>query len=85
MENRVNGGCRKHPIRWLTVEDIRKQQRIRREAVIAAMLCGDLPYEQRGKIRYARCCDVEQWELKRLTKPRAPIKLRIHPELRDLI
>lgn len=36
------------PIRWLTVDAIRKQQRMRREAVEAAMLSGELPYEQRG-------------------------------------
>ena len=35
--------CEKHPVRWLTVEDIRKQQRMRRETVIAAMLAGELP------------------------------------------
>jgi len=47
--------------RWLTVEQIRKQQRMRRERVIEAMLSGELPYEQRGRIRYARVCDVEVW------------------------
>ena len=36
--------CRKHPVRWLTVEDIRKQPRMRREAVVAAMLAGELPF-----------------------------------------
>jgi len=46
--------------RWLTVADIRKQQRMRRETVINAMLSGELPYEQRGRIRYARRCDVER-------------------------
>ena len=50
--------CQNHPVRWLTVEDIRKQQRMRRETVITAMLTGELPYEQRGRIRYARFTDV---------------------------
>jgi len=49
--------------RWLTVEQIQKQQRMRREAVVATMLRGDLPYEQRGRIRYARVSsDIEAWE-----------------------
>lgn len=39
---------------------------MRRETVVAAMLAGELPYEQRGRIRYARACDVESWEEKRL-------------------
>ena len=32
--------------RWLSVEEIRKQQRMRRETVIQAMLSGALPYEK---------------------------------------
>jgi hypothetical protein len=76
-------GCRIHPVRWLTVEDIRKQQRIRRQAVIEAMLCGDLPFEQRGRIRYARCCDVERWEQSRLTNRNEPSPMPIHPDLAD--
>ena len=36
--------------RWLSVEQIRKQQRCRRSAVIAAMEAGELPYERRGRI-----------------------------------
>jgi hypothetical protein len=39
--------------RWVSVEQIRKQPRMRRETVVAAMLSGELPYEQRGRIRYA--------------------------------
>ena len=35
-------------VRWLSVEQIRKQQRMRRETVVAAMQSGQLPYEQRG-------------------------------------
>jgi len=38
---------------WLSVEQIRKQQRMCRETVVAAMLSRELPYEQRGRIRYA--------------------------------
>ncbi len=48
-------------LRWMSVEQIHKQQRMRRERVIEAMLSGELPYEQRGRIRYARTCDVEAW------------------------
>ena len=35
--------------RWLTVDQIRKMQRMRRERVLEAMLTGELPYEQRGR------------------------------------
>lgn len=51
---------------WLTVEDIRKMQRMRRSTVIEAMNNGNLPYEQRGRIRYARLCDVIKWEENRI-------------------
>jgi hypothetical protein len=71
-------------IRWLTVEQIRKQQRMRRERVLAAMLSGELPYEQRGRIRYARVCDVEAWEERRMTRPVVWSTRRICPELADL-
>jgi hypothetical protein len=83
MSRQANGGCRFHPVRWLTVEDIRKQQRLRREAVIAAMLGGELPFEQRGRIRYARCCDVERWEQSRLKNRKQPSSMPIHPDLAD--
>lgn len=81
----VGAGCPEHPVRWLTVEDIRKQQRMRREAVIAAMLTGLLPYEQRGRIRYARVCDVEAWERSRLSdKTNAePRSMLVHPDLAE--
>jgi len=69
--------------RWLTVEQIRKQQRMRRERVIAAMLSGELPYEQRGRIRYARVCDVEAWEQSRLTGPLEWSAREVAPELAD--
>jgi hypothetical protein len=69
--------------RWLTVEQIRKQQRMRRERVIEAMLSGELPYEQRGRIRYARVSDVEAWEQRRLTGPPRLSTFRIPPELAE--
>ena len=69
--------------RWLTVEQIRKQQRMRRERVIEAMLSGELPYEQRGRIRYARVCDVEVWEQSRLTGPVEWSTQEVAPELAD--
>jgi len=67
------------------VEDIRKQQRMRREAVIEAMLAGVLPYEQRGRIRYARVSDVEAWEKSRLRKKSNsdPRRMLIHPDLAE--
>jgi hypothetical protein len=68
-------------IRWLTVEQIRKQQRMRRETVVAAMLSGELPYEQRGRIRYARVSDVEAWEERRLNSKQQPVRVLIHPDL----
>ena len=71
-------------LRWLSVGQIRKLQRMRRQTVIDAMLRGDLPFEQRGRIRYARVCDVEVWEQSRLT-PASPLSTReICPELLDL-
>lgn len=53
--------------RWLTVNEIRKMQRMRRETVLEAMESGELPFEQRGRIRYARLSDVLLWEERRLT------------------
>ncbi len=67
--------------RWLSVDQIRKQQRMRRETVLAAMLSGELPFEQRGRIRYARECDVRAWEEKRLKRRPAPRLCEIHPDL----
>lgn len=70
---------------WLSVNQIRKMQRMRRERVIEAMDSGELPYEQRGRIRYARVCDVEAWELARLERTaHTPSRFRIHPDLADL-
>tara|TARA_R110002073_G_scaffold1715_3_gene12472 strand:+ start:230691 stop:231020 length:330 start_codon:yes stop_codon:yes gene_type:complete len=71
--------------RWLSVEQIRKMQRMRRETVVAAMLDGELPYEQRGRIRYARFADVLAWEERRLNPESAPSRMRIAPELADLV
>lgn len=68
-------------MRWLSVDQIRKMQRMRRERVVEAMLSGELPYEQRGRIRYARDCDVEAWELSRLTREPDPQRLPIHRDL----
>ena len=76
--------CQRHPVRWLTVEDIRKQQRMRRETVIAAMLAGELPFEQRGRIRYARITDVTAWEESRVLRDKSSTKhLLVHPELAE--
>jgi hypothetical protein len=76
--------CQQHPVRWLTVEDIRKQQRMRREAVVAAMLAGELPFEQRGRIRYARITDVQAWEESRLCRDKTSTKrLLVHPDLAE--
>jgi hypothetical protein len=67
--------------RWLSVDQIRKQQRMRREKVVAAMLSGELPYEQRGRIRYARISDVEAWEQSRLTRSVPLEGGLVHPDL----
>ncbi len=69
------------PVRWLSVEQIRKQQRMRRETFVAAMLAGELPYEQRRRIRYARVSDVEAWEDRRLNGHQQPALVFIHPDL----
>lgn len=67
--------------RWLSVEEIRKMQRMRRATVIDAMNRGELPYEQRGRIRYARLSDVLLWEEKRLAGTYLPGVREIDPEL----
>jgi len=69
---------------WLSVEEIRKMQRMRRETVIEAMEAGELPFEQRGRIRYARLSDVLVWEERRMTRPSTPTRRSIHPALADL-
>lgn len=70
--------------RWLSVEQIRKLQRMRRETVIDAMLTGELPFEQRGRIRYARLSDVVAWEQRRLESESKPVSGLVHPDLADL-
>ena len=70
--------------RWLSVEQIRKMQRMRRQTVQLAMMSGELPYERRGRICYARLSDVLVWEEKRLRGDMTPSRRRIAPELADL-
>jgi hypothetical protein len=69
--------------RWLTVDQIRKMQRMRRERVLEAMLTGELPYEKRGRIRYARLSDVIAWEERRLAPEEHPFAGLVHPDLAD--
>ena len=69
---------------WLSVEQIRKLQRMRREAVIQAMEVGELLFERRGRIRYARLSDVLAWEERRLQGSAGPSNRPIDPELEDL-
>lgn len=59
-------------------------QRMRRETVIAAMESGELPFERRGRIRYARLSDVLLWEERRLAGEAPPSTFRIDPDLADL-
>lgn len=40
--------------RWLSVEQVRKLQRMRRETVLDAKRAGELPFERRGRICYIR-------------------------------
>lgn len=49
------------------------------------MESGELPYERRGRIRYARVCDVEAWEQARLAKPRPAAQVAIHPDLEKFL
>lgn len=69
---------------WLSTDQIRKRLRVRSSAVVAAMQAGDLRYEQRGKRRYARLCDVKAWEQSRLTEDKTPKKMKMHSALSDL-
>ena len=69
---------------WLSVNQIRKTQRMRRETVIRAMESGELPFERRGRIRYARLSDVLAWEERRLSPPSTRTTFTIHPDLADL-
>jgi len=67
--------------RWLSLHQISKMQRCRRETVIDAMQRGELPYEQRGRIRYARLSDVIAWEERRLRPDYTPVRGNVHPSL----
>ena len=69
---------------WLSVEQIRKRERMRRERVIEAMEAGDLPYERRGRIRYARLSDIIAWEERRLNIAEPKIR-KIRSDLHDLL
>lgn len=69
---------------WLSLEQIRKMQRMRRQTVIAAMESGELPFERRGRIRYARLSDVLLWEERRLAGEAPPSTRFIDPDLADL-
>lgn len=69
--------------RWLSLEQIRKMQRCRRETVLDAMLSGELPFEQRGRIRYARLTDVIRWEERRLAPDAEPVRGLVHPDLEE--
>lgn len=69
--------------RWLSVNQIRKMQRCRRQTVKDAMDRGELPFEQRGNIRYARLSDVIRWEERRLQSEVVPVKGLVHPDLEE--
>lgn len=69
---------------WLTVEQIRRMQRMRRETVLQAMNDGELLFEQRGRIRYARLSDVIAWEERRLSGTSTLSNRRIDPDLEYL-
>lgn len=71
--------------RWLSVDQIRKLQRCRRETVVEAMHNGELPFEQRGRIRYARLSDVIAWEERRLRPDAEPVRGLIHPDLEEFV
>jgi hypothetical protein len=70
--------------RWLSVEQVRKMQRMRRETVLEAMRAGELPFEQRGRICYIRLSDVVAWEERRLKSETKPSRCFIHPDLAGL-
>jgi len=44
--------------------------------VLEAMASGELRYEQRGRIRYARLRDVQAWETARLERGPQPVPSR---------
>jgi hypothetical protein len=67
--------------RWLSVEQVRKMQRMRRETVQDAMRSGELPFERRGRICYIRLSDVLAWEERRVQSRTKPSPCFIHPDL----
>jgi len=69
---------------WLSVDQIRRMQRMRRQTVIDAMNFGELPFERRGRIRYARLSDVLAWEEHRLSQDSTLTSFPIDPDLEDL-
>jgi hypothetical protein len=71
--------------RWLSLNQIHKMQRCRRETVIEAMQRGELPFEQRGRIRYARLSDVIAWEERRLRPDVERVRGLVHPELEEFV
>lgn len=73
-------------LRWLTTEQIRKQQGCRRKKVLDAMDAGLLPFEPRGRVRYARMVDVEKWEESRLRgTAQSNGKIKIPSDFADLL
>jgi hypothetical protein len=70
--------------RWLSVEQVRKMQRMRRETVLDAMRAGELHFERRGRICYIRLSDVVAWEERRLKSEAKPSRCFIHPDLAGL-
>lgn len=69
---------------WLSVDQIRRMQRMRRQTVIDAMNSGELPFERRGRVRYARLSDVLAWEEQRLSEDSTLTSFVIDPDLEDL-
>ncbi len=70
--------------RWLSLEQVRKMQRMRRETVQRAIQSGELPFERRGRITYIRLADVLAWEEKRVRQDSGNRHILIHPDLRHL-
>ena len=70
--------------RWLSVEEVRKLQRMRRETVVEAIRSGELPFERRGRVCYIRLSDVIAWEEKRLRPGSDRKGGLVHPDLAGL-
>ena len=49
------------------------------------MLRGELPFEQRGRIRYARLSDVIRWEERRLRPDAERVAGLIHLDLQEFV